>query len=126
MDKEVEQRKKPRVNARWPLTVLSEHGRIEGETMNISVSGVLIKCDEPLVHNEFLRLALEPPLKMPIWVSGEVVWSDSDKSHQDAKNYEMGFSFIEISNVDQVLLKDLVSLALTKSSKNDHGKRLHS
>lgn len=111
MDKELENRKNPRVNARWPLTVLSKHGRIEGETRNISVSGVLIKCDEPIYENEFLRLALEPPLKMPIWVSGEVVWSDSDKSHKDSKNYEMGFSFVEISDVDQTLLRNLVSLA---------------
>jgi len=111
MEREAENRMCPRVNARWPLTVLSKHRRIEGETRNISVSGVLIQCDEPLYQNEFLRLALEPPRKMPIWVSGEVVWSDSDRSHEDAKNYAMGFSFVEISEVDQVLLKDLVSLA---------------
>jgi hypothetical protein len=111
MDQEVENRRHTRVNARWPLTVLSQHRRIEGETRNISVSGVLIKCDEPLYQNEFLRLALEPPHKTPIWVSGEIVWSDSDRSHQDAKNYAMGFSFVEISDVDKVLLKDLVALA---------------
>ena len=46
MKKEAENRRHPRVNARWPLTVLSEHGRIEGETRNLSISGVLIQCDE--------------------------------------------------------------------------------
>jgi hypothetical protein len=86
---------------------------MEGETRNISVSGVLIQCEEPLNLNEFLRIALEPPLKPPIWVSGEVVWSDSDKSHENAENYAMGFSFVEISDVDQILLKDLVALAST-------------
>jgi hypothetical protein len=114
MAKEAENRRNPRVNAKWPLTVLSEHGRIEGETKNISISGVLIRCDEPLHLNEFLRLALEPPLKPPIWVSGEVIWSDSDRSHENAENYAMGFSFVEISDIDQVLLKDLVSLAATQ------------
>ena len=99
MTKEAENRKHPRVNARWPLTVLSEHGRIEGETRNLSISGVLIQCDEHLHLNEFLRLALEPPLKPPIWVSGEVVWSDSERSHENAENYSMGFSFVEISDV---------------------------
>jgi len=114
MAREDEHRIHPRVKARWPLTVLSEHGRMEGETRNISVSGVLIQCDQPLNLKEFLRLSLEPPSKPPIWVSGEVVWSDSDKSHENSKNYAMGFSFIGISDVDQVLLKDLVSLASTQ------------
>jgi len=111
METGAENRNHPRVNVRWPLTVLSKHRRIDGETRNISVSGVLIQCDEPLYQNEFLRLALEPPRKTPIWVSGQVVWSDWDKAHEDSKNYAMGFSFVEISDVDQVLLKDLVSLA---------------
>ena len=111
MAREAENRRHPRVSARWPLTVLRQHERIEGETRNISVSGVLIQSDEPLQSNEFLRLALEPPLKPPIWVSGEVVWSDSDRSHENAENYAMGFSFVEISDIDQALLKNMVSIA---------------
>jgi len=114
MDKESENRRETRINARWPLTVLSRHRRLEGETRNISASGVLIQCDERLNQNEFLRLAFEPPHKTPVWVSGEVVWTDSDRSHEDARNYEMGFSFIEISDVDKILLKDLVALASTQ------------
>jgi hypothetical protein len=113
MSNEAENRRHPRVNARWPLTVLRQNERLEGETRNISFSGVLIQSEEPLQLNEFLRLALEPPLKPPIWVSGEVVWSDSDRSHEDAENYSMGFSFVEISDVDKALLKNMVSIAST-------------
>ena len=111
MINEAEKRIHPRINVRWPLTVLSEQGRAEGETMNISLSGVLIRCDEQLNQNEFLRLSFEPPAKRPIWVSGEVVWSDSGRSEEASTKYAMGFSFVEVSDVDSALLKDLVSVA---------------
>ena len=114
MANEAENRRHPRVNSRWPLTVLSEHGRIEGETINISISGLLIQCDEPLHLNEFFRLAFGPPLIPPILVSGEVVWSDPERSSEIAENYSMGFSCVKISYVDRTLFRDLVSIASTQ------------
>jgi hypothetical protein len=114
MSNEAENRRHPRVNARWPLTLLRQHERIEGETRNISISGVLIQSDEPLRLNEFLRLSLEPPLIPPIWVSGEVVWADSERSSEKTENHLMGFSFGKISYVDRTLFRDLVSIASTQ------------
>ena len=109
MAKEGERRTHLRFNVRWPITVLSEHGRTEGETRNISVSGMLIQCNEQLNQNEFLRLSLESPKKLPIWVSGTVVWSDSGRTSDAKTDYSMGFSFVEIADADRALLNDLVT-----------------
>ncbi len=110
MATQTERRQNSRINVRWPVTILKDDSIMEGETRNISLTGVLIRCNEPMHKNEFLRLALEPPKRQSIWVSGEVAWSDSERDEEIMTNHSMGFSLIEISEVDRALLEDLCTL----------------
>ena len=106
MGAEIEKRQHPRVNVRLPIVMLCHHGRLEGETKNISCMGMFISSYEPLNKDEYLRLAFEPPRLKPIWVSGEVVWTDSEKMRGTTNAFSSGFSFVKISDADRDLLKN--------------------
>ena len=110
MDKEAERRRHPRIHVRWPITVFIDQRRIEGETRNISVSGLFIRCDDALRREESLLLSLRPQEGQEIWVKGKVAWSDSSRFNGTITKYSMGFSFVEISDRDKLLLEDLVSV----------------
>jgi len=45
----------------WPVSVESEHGTVQGEIRNISLSGIYLRCEEPLRVNEDFRMAIIPP-----------------------------------------------------------------
>ena len=106
MTAEIEKRQHPRVNVRLPIVMLCHHGRLEGETKNISCTVMFINSHEPLNQDEYLRLAFEPPQLKPIWVSGEVVWTDSEKMRRTNNAFSSGFSFVKISDTDRDLLKN--------------------
>ena len=38
----IEKRKSPRTEVRWPVTIMTKTGAVEGEARNISVEGVFI------------------------------------------------------------------------------------
>jgi len=106
MATETEKRQQPRVDVRLPIVMLCHHGRREGETRNISSTGMFIRSDDPLNKNEYLRLAFEPPKLKPIWISGEVVWTDSEKMDKTTNAFSSGFSFVKISDADRGMLKN--------------------
>jgi len=44
----VENRKHPRIEVKWPITLLTRDGILRGETRNLSVEGIVIYTDTPL------------------------------------------------------------------------------
>lgn len=112
MASRTERRKEPRIEVRWPVAVLAEHGTIEGETRDISVSGLAIFCDEPLRLNELYRMSISPPNHPAVGVSGKVVWSDLYGIEDDDTTVGMGICFVEISEEDRKYLREVVSAHL--------------
>lgn len=107
----IEKRKTPRVDVRWPIKVITDDGQIEGETVNISLDGMEISCDDPLPFNEVLSISIEPLNQSVIMLSGKVVWSDN-YGMDDGKSFAVGVSFLEISDEDRhrfAQFRDLVS-----------------
>ena len=109
MSTQIEKRQNPRVDVRLPIVMLCHCGRLEGETKNISSTGMFIRSDAPLNKDEYLRLAFEPPTLKPIWVSGKVVWTDCEKMDGTTTEFSSGFSFVKISDADRDLLKTWVT-----------------
>ncbi len=107
-----ERREEPRIEVRWPVSVFAEHGTIEGETRNISVSGLAIFCDEPLRINESYRISISPPDHSAVGVSGKVIWSDLYGIEDDDTTVGMGVCFVEISEEDRNYLEEVVSTHL--------------
>jgi hypothetical protein len=105
----IERRKYQRINASWPISIVSDEESIEGKTINITVDGVLVSCEEPLQLNEVLRISINPPNHQGIEVNGKVIWSDHYAIDEHDTAFAMGICFVKISDVDRHFLKDLVS-----------------
>jgi hypothetical protein len=114
MDNEVERRSHPRFSIKWPITVFRNHGPLEGETRNISLTGLFISSYESLHLNEHLQLSLNPPIHKPILVSGEVVWTDSEAQKDTVSKCSSGFSFGKITDADRSLLEDLITVQINQ------------
>lgn len=100
----VEARKLPRIEVRWPVTLMMENGSVKGEIKNISAEGVYIQFKhsfEEMPTNVAYRLLIHPPGEQII-VSGKLVWSNLDILP------EMGFCFLEFSEGDRELLIEAI------------------
>ena len=113
----IERRKNVRGDIRWPITVSADHGNIQGETRNISVDGISIRCDEPLRINEVFRIAILPPDRQAIGVSGKVIWSDLYAIDHNDTAVGLGLCFVEISDEDRKIFNDAVSAFISKNEK---------
>jgi hypothetical protein len=74
---EREKRLYPRSKVRWPVTMTTSVGTIEGETIDVSSLGAYIQCREPLNASENFVLSVRLPVGSPLRVFAEVVWSNS-------------------------------------------------
>lgn len=105
----IERRKYHRITVTWPVSIVMDEEIVEGETINVTVDGVLISCDEPLQLNEVLRISITPPNHQGIEVTGKVIWSDHYAIDEQDTAFGMGICFIKISDVDRHFLNDFVA-----------------
>ena len=66
----------PRSKVRWPVSMITPEGAMEGETEDMSTSGAFIRCQEPLNPTERILLSVKLPSGSPLEVSAQVVWSN--------------------------------------------------
>jgi hypothetical protein len=104
-----EKRRHPRIPVRWPVTIITEKGTIEGESRNITVAGVFVHCQEEIHENEVHQMIIKIPKQESILVKGLVVWSNFDSMEETSSYRGMGFSFIKISDDDRMILADVIS-----------------
>ena len=110
MNTETENRRHPRIPLWWPVVLMPSSGPIMGTIKNISVSGALISCSEPIENeNEFL-IILKAPKGREMPISCKKVWSD---------NMSVGFIFTKISssikNFISSLVEDSISYGVYES-----------
>ena len=111
MDDYIEKRKNPRVDVKWPIKIVTDDDQVVGETVNISLDGMSIYCDDPLPFDEVLSISIEPLNQSVIKLSGKVIWSDS-QGVDEGKSFAIGVSFLEITEEDRqrfTQFRDLVS-----------------
>jgi hypothetical protein len=114
----IEKRRHPRIPVRWPITIITDKGTIEGESRNITIAGVFIHCQEEIHENEVHQIIIKIPKQEAILVKGQVVWSNFDSMEETNLYRGMGFSFIKISEDDRMVLADVISRH-SKSPKSD-------
>ncbi len=73
---EREKRLYPRSKVRWPVTMTTPIGTIEGETLDVSTLGAYIQCQEPFNPSENFLLSVRLPAGSPLRVFAEIVWSN--------------------------------------------------
>ncbi len=103
----LEKRKLPRIEVRWPVTMITEKGSVEGEARNVTVEGVFIHCLEKLSLNETYRLVIKPAGEK-IEVMGKLVWSNLDSAADRDTLPGMGFCFVKVSDGDRELLRKAI------------------
>jgi hypothetical protein len=106
----IERRKYARLEVRWPISIISDQGMIEGESRNITPEGVFVHCRERLYENRTYQLIIKLPKHQPIVVKGKLVWSNLDEVEEDSVLGGMGFAFVKISQEDSKYLKKVISV----------------
>ena len=106
---EEERRKNKRVELQWPITILADYATVEGVTLNISLDGLYIRCEEPLLLNESYRMSILPPNHNAIEVLGKVIRSDFYGMGEDNATFGMGVCVVKISDEARNGLSALIS-----------------
>jgi hypothetical protein len=103
----VEKRKLPRIEVRWPVTLMTENGAVEGEARNITIEGVFIHCKERLNVNETFRLLIKPAGE-EIEIMGKLIWSNLDSAADREILPGMGFCFVKVNQEDRERLREAI------------------
>ena len=83
-----------RYKVRWPVTLMTSEGTIEGETLNLNANGAFIRCGQPLSPGERLLLTMELPASTFEEISTAVVWSNFEDSDEETRPRGMGIRFL--------------------------------
>jgi hypothetical protein len=110
LDDPREKPKSLRINATWPITIITSQGMIEGESRNITPSGVFIHCKKALPENEVYQVIIKLPNGKQVIVKGQMMWSNLNGREDAGPLVDMGFSFIKMSDQDQKVLRTVISL----------------
>lgn len=105
-----EKRQHPRFDIVWPVEIHLKDEIIEGETVNISMEGISLHSDDPLPLNEVFRILIRPHDQQVVEISGKVVWSDVYGIGQGDETYGMGICFVEVSDQNLAVYKELISI----------------
>jgi hypothetical protein len=103
-----EERRFPRVDITWPVVVVTTNGQLDGETQNLGLGGVFIRCSEAPELEENFRLVIKPPENQLLPATAEIVWSDIFISDQ-SMFYGMGVSFNYVFDDDRQYLSRAIS-----------------
>jgi len=86
--------------------VQTDQGKIKGETLNITVAGTLIRCQEPLEPGEKVEIAIHvPALVRPLTIPARVIHCNA---YDKTTSYEIGLRFTDISDKSSWLISAAV------------------
>jgi hypothetical protein len=105
-----ERRDMSRIYVTWPITVITGKDTIEGESVNITPSGVFVRCKQVLKENETYQIIIRLPNKKQVLLKGKLVWSNLNGEERSDAFADMGFSFVKVEEEDQRLLRAMISL----------------
>ena len=108
MNAGIEKRRNPRIPLWWPVILRSPTGPILGTLRNISVSGALISCSEPIENNNELLVILKSPKGHELAINCKKVWSEKKFAGNSDYN-TIGFIFTKISSSIKNFIASLVA-----------------
>ena len=109
----------PRVKVKWPVTVNTERGSMEGVTLDLGTDGAFVSCAKPLRLNEVFDMVITAP-DQNIEVKAEVIWSNIYGPNDDITPRGMGVRFLKISGKDRRAIAK-AALEHLKSGEMDRG-----
>ena len=104
----IENRSYPRIEVRWPVTLVTEIGLVTGTIRNLSLAGTLIQC--PTVPDLLysFRLVFKPSERQQILATAQRIWSKTHKSN-GAIFHTMGVGFTYIPEPYRDLMTEALS-----------------
>lgn len=121
MDNRNERRKYSRIKIKWPVTILADHGSLQGEALNIHSEGIFVYCGEPLSLNREYQMSVSPPNHKALAIRGKVVWSDLYGLDNEQNTYGMGVCFMEITDEDRHFLEEMLKMDPGNGTFNPDG-----
>ena len=107
----------PRIKIKWPVTVKTAEGSMDGVTLDLGPDGAFVLCANPLRLNEVFDLVINAP-DQPIEAKAEVIWSNIYGPDDDITPRGMGVRFLQISGEHRRVIAK-VTLQHLKSEKVD-------
>jgi Tfp pilus assembly protein PilZ len=101
-------RRYSRTSVKWPVTMLTSQDKTEGETENVSPTGVFISCTGVPLSEGSIRLVIKVPGHQPINVAGKVAWSKVLNPNKGAPSFGVGVQFTKISENDSHFLREVM------------------
>jgi hypothetical protein len=118
---EDERRKHPRIKAKWPITIITDQSSFDGESMNITDSGLFIRCVEQMQENEICQLIIRIPGRDPIIVKGTMIRSNLGGADHKGHLSGIGFSFIKISKEDRQFFNEMTADSFKTAEEDKSG-----
>lgn len=116
-----ENRRYPRVEVHWPVTLITETGLITGKALNLSLAGTLIQF--PLLPDTLysFRLVFRPSERQQILATAKRIWS---KTHTGDSSIlpTMGVGFIYIPEHDRNMMTEVISNLLWDRNLRSYGR----
>lgn len=109
MFKYPEKAKHPKIKPKWPITIATDQGGIDGELRIVSDAGIFIHCDRQLRHNETYRIVIRPTPELSVEVKGKLILSNPGSTDCNSNLFGMVLSFVKISEGDRQVLNSLIS-----------------
>ena len=115
----VEKRLQPRVEIRWPVTVITTQAKIEGEMHNVSSSGAFISCKDALSLAGSFFIIIKPPDRQTMSVAGKAVWTTILETNEGSPSLGVGVQFTNMTRGDRDFLRRLLTSDYKKKSNSE-------
>jgi len=99
----IERRMFQRAEIKWPVTMQTSQGLIEGKSRNLGAGGAYIYCHQTPKSSELIGLTIKPPDRPSLQITAEVLWKGK------VVPPGIGVRFVEISEDDSQFLYNVVS-----------------
>ena len=106
----IEKRVYHRVKVRWPTTLATSQGSVDGVTRNISIDGAFLYYNHPdpqalpLRADDRVNVVFNIPGHDPIRASARVAWSDILALEEGSTLLGVGLQFLDVSPEDREFL----------------------
>ena len=105
-----QQRQHPRSEVKWPVTMMTPEGDMDGTIENISLGGAYIRCGTPLSKKDLFILSILALDREDSWIGAEVIWIDVPLNADNGSvPVGMGVRFTQMSADDHEFISDVIA-----------------
>lgn len=98
----------PKVNASYPVVVLTADGTLKGETRDISTRQAFVRCKEPLRLYDIASMSIQVGKNEALVAEAEVIWSNRYGPDDEITPRGMMVRFTRLSPRDRQRLRDVI------------------